>query len=1207
MSEFNSATRCLGGLVSLVAAPPAIDRVSLLFASTKARAQEPAPTITHHKRIQLLFAPLLLVMLATQSLVAYAGTSFAYPPPGTLTFTTGPSTGDTSPPGETWNFSNVQVADWTSTWWGPQIDQIFEFTTAPFVYQGFTQNSATTATAYYFIDQAGAAAGYQQRFTMQYNSQPAGCPNLPLVMATTASAGISDADNTIGVVAQISPGQCLTVQFVFEVCNATSCPPTDPTGTEWVGAIDAFAAWSAINNAGGPNLFPTSFTGGFYYIDSAPTVSSITNQSLSIVGNPPQPMTVGPLDFTVSNLGDPNDVVLGNATSSVSTVVDPTTIVFTNTNGAATITFMAQPQAPNTSATTLISFAGTDGLGSTPQSFNVTVNGDTAPTIGNVSPTSLVVQETATSLPVTFVVGDAETPPNQLIVTAATTDPNSAIASVNLTPPDVNGNASATVTSTGNSGTATITLSVSDGQLMANAPFTVRVNAPPVLNANNGLQVGQGGTTTITTAMLSGTDPDTSSPVTFVIGSVDNQTYNGTLFLNDGASPASFLQTDIDSGNVTYTNGGSCNTSDSFEFEVEDVDGGFANDPTQGSGPTLYSFPITIALTQTAPMAQPGSLQVALGGSASSMLVATSTDCGPPAITYQIATNPAHGQINGLNAATGAFTYTANQGYSGSDSFTFTGTTYGNMVSAPASVSIAIQAAAPVAQAGSLTTHDNDSATGILVATDPNVPALPLTYAIATLPTKGTVAITNATTGAYSYQPSSNLIGADSFTFTASDGTLTSAPATISVQIRPYLKAGDVLITDQGGGGNPTSVIFFDPVSGQQATFSESSLFNSLQGIAIRSSDGEVFVTDSSHGVGSVFMINPVTGDATSFTSVTLQNPFNLAAEADGDILVADIMLGSIVRLDGTTGAQVGYAISLGAKTAPSNVAVATDGVLWVTDIGGAFAGATDNKLWTVNADGSNPQIVTHGGDLNLPTGLTLGSVGDAYVSTLGPLLGAGNPSYVIHVDAQGNQTEVTQDDLLDGATGVALTDAGQLYVTSYVSGRAIVDVDPVSTPPTQTSLTAGGLLFSPFSIAIAPALPGVDLSVTISNASGYLKGGKTTTYIVTVQNNGNQTATGAAILDTLPSNLSAESWICQPTGGAQCTASASGRLIDSLNVPVGATATYTVTATVAKLPETPSAYSVTLLPPSGVTDVDPSNNTATLNLMVKIFANGFN
>ena len=65
----------------------------------------------------------------------------------------------------------------------------------------------------------------------------------------------------------------------------------------------------------------------------------------------------------------------------------------------------------------------------------------------------------------------------------------------------------------------------------------------------------------------------------------------------------------------------------------------------------------------------------------------------------------------------------------------------------------------------------------------------PLTYAITSPPARGALgapaSLTSSNGVQYTYTPSANLNGSDSFAFTVSDGTTTSSPATISITITP--------------------------------------------------------------------------------------------------------------------------------------------------------------------------------------------------------------------------------------------------------------------------------------------------------------------------------------------------------------------------------------------------------------------------------------
>lgn len=88
---------------------------------------------------------------------------------------------------------------------------------------------------------------------------------------------------------------------------------------------------------------------------------------------------------------------------------------------------------------------------------------------------------------------------------------------------------------------------------------------------------------------------------------------------------------------------------------------------------------------------------------------------------------------------------------------------------------------APTGNSQAFTTSKNTSYSGTLTGSD--IEGSALSYIKASDPAHGTVAITNASTGAFSYTPNNNFTGSDSFTFKVNDGLLDSVPVTVSVTV----------------------------------------------------------------------------------------------------------------------------------------------------------------------------------------------------------------------------------------------------------------------------------------------------------------------------------------------------------------------------------------------------------------------------------------
>ncbi|MEO8673255.1 MAG: Ig-like domain repeat protein [Tahibacter sp.] len=113
------------------------------------------------------------------------------------------------------------------------------------------------------------------------------------------------------------------------------------------------------------------------------------------------------------------------------------------------------------------------------------------------------------------------------------------------------------------------------------------------------------------------------------------------------------------------------------------------------------------------------------------------------------------------------------------------GNLLGNMYStAPITASCAVIASFnhnPVANPGSLSLIEDQTASGVLSASDDGA----LSYSIVAQGSKGSVVVTNASSGAYTYTPHPNANGSDTFGFKVNDGGADSNVASVTVDIAP--------------------------------------------------------------------------------------------------------------------------------------------------------------------------------------------------------------------------------------------------------------------------------------------------------------------------------------------------------------------------------------------------------------------------------------
>jgi hypothetical protein len=158
----------------------------------------------------------------------------------------------------------------------------------------------------------------------------------------------------------------------------------------------------------------------------------------------------------------------------------------------------------------------------------------------------------------------------------------------------------------------------------------------------------------------------------------------------------------------------------------------------------------------------------------------TATDPNNDPLTYIVVTPPVNGTLSGTSPN---LIYNPNLNHIGSDTFTFKAND-GILDSNIATISLTVQNGPPIATNQQINVNKNTQQTITLTATDPNNDLLSYVTA-ATTQQGGTLSPTGSTSSAIrTYTPpSANFVGVDSFTFTASDGTLNSNIATVSITV----------------------------------------------------------------------------------------------------------------------------------------------------------------------------------------------------------------------------------------------------------------------------------------------------------------------------------------------------------------------------------------------------------------------------------------
>jgi VCBS repeat-containing protein len=172
---------------------------------------------------------------------------------------------------------------------------------------------------------------------------------------------------------------------------------------------------------------------------------------------------------------------------------------------------------------------------------------------------------------------------------------------------------------------------------------------------------------------------------------------------------------------------------------------------------------------------RPANQSNAEGASVSLAIVASDVD--GDTLSYSATSLPTGLSIN---AATGVITGTVAWGAAPSNTVTVTARDQALSSSATFTWAVTHTNRPPVANAATLTTAEDTTATIKLTGSDPDNDAV--TFSLVTLPAHGTATLSGSTV---TYKPAANYNGADSFTFRTRDASLYSAAATVSITVTP--------------------------------------------------------------------------------------------------------------------------------------------------------------------------------------------------------------------------------------------------------------------------------------------------------------------------------------------------------------------------------------------------------------------------------------
>ncbi|MEK7683839.1 MAG: Ig-like domain-containing protein, partial [Verrucomicrobiota bacterium] len=177
-------------------------------------------------------------------------------------------------------------------------------------------------------------------------------------------------------------------------------------------------------------------------------------------------------------------------------------------------------------------------------------------------------------------------------------------------------------------------------------------------------------------------------------------------------------------------------------------------------------------------------------------LTLTGNDSEGAGLSFAVVNGPSHGSLSGTVPNV---VYTPEANYNGPDSFTFK-VNDGQLDSVPASVTITVAPVndPPVANGQAVVT-DEDRPVGITLS-GADAEGSALAFTILAGPDHGSL---SGPAPSLVYTPEANYNGPDSFTFKVNDGSLDSAPASVTITVAPVndppVANGQVVVADEDG------------------------------------------------------------------------------------------------------------------------------------------------------------------------------------------------------------------------------------------------------------------------------------------------------------------------------------------------------------------------------------------------------------------------
>jgi YD repeat-containing protein len=464
-------------------------------------------------------------------------------------------------------------------------------------------------------------------------------------------------------------------------------------------------------------------------------------------------------------------------------------------------------------------------------------------------------------------------------------------------------------------------------------------NLPPVANTSPvTLTVNEGsGQQSVSTPRNKFTDPNGDTLT--IAGSTHGA--RGTV-----AITSSTLKYDVNTG----VSGPS---TDSFVYSAKDPSGAYG------------TVVVVVTINNVAPNAVNDSITVNKNSFLAFTATANDTDPGNDAVRITAVSNPPHGTA--VAVSSDVIQYTPDNGYTGSDSFTYTLTDEdGATDTATVTVTVSNVNNAPVANDDSIYAQISTARTFDPRTNDTDADGNALTITAKTNPSHGTVTFTSTSV---TYTPTTGYAGTDTFTYTISDGTVTDTATVVMTVIAN--SAPDAVNDSRSVVVNTPST--FDPRTNDTDADNQSLTITALSSpshgsATIGSGGGSVTYTPTTSYTGAdsfTYTIQDLVGATDTATISITVSGSNTAPDAVNDTLEAagpfgSSAVGSVDVLANDTDAE-GQTLTITAVTSGTKGTVGyVGGVITYSTNTGSSVG-TDSFTYTISdgAGGSDTATVS--------------------------------------------------------------------------------------------------------------------------------------------------------------------------------------------------------------------------------------------------------